>query len=880
MAVFAGVAQLASSAVAAQTGSDFETHSRGSATAARAVRAPAGEIKIDGVLDEAAWKSAPRFGQFTQQDPHEGQPGTETTEFQVVYTNQAIYVAVRASDRQPEKIAALLARRDDWTPADDISVMIDSYRDRRTGFVFTLNAAGVKRDAFLFDDYNEDTRWDAVWEGAARIDSSGWVAEFRIPLSQLRFSAAPEHVFGFNIQRRINRLNERQFWRTPPKNEPGFVSRFGDLEGLVGLTPPRRLEVMPYAASSAQWQPAVPGDPFRAGSDRKATLGGDLKVGINSALTLTATINPDFGQVEADPAVVNLSAFESFFAERRPFFTEGLDLFRFRLMDGDGNDFEEELFYTRRIGRLPQSHPDPRGGYADLIEPTTILGAGKLSGKTRSGWTLGLLGAVTAEEEARVVDALGVAHRDVIEPRTGYAVGRIGRELRGGKTVVTLFGTTVQRSLPDRLDFLHSAAYTSGLNWQHRFANDTYQWNGRLVASRVEGSTTALLATQQAPARYYQRPDADYLEVDSAATSLSGYAAAMGFGRTSGSWRWNIGTEVRSPGFETNDIGYLREADRISAGVWINRRWLKPGKVFRRFNLNFNQWNGWTFGGERRGLGGNLNGNFTTLGYHAAWFGINRNATTVSPIALRGGPSLTRPGMLNGWYGFETDGRKEFRGGFNGGWGAEDGSSNWWFGISTWLSWRPATNIDLTFSPSINWNRDEWQYLAAAPIAGNTEYLLGDLKQTTTSATIRSNVAFTPTLTLQLYAQPFIASGRYLGFRRVVAPRAARFQDQFDRLTGNRAARDGDGRVMIDVAGDGDADLTLENPDFRVLSFRSNLVLRWEYQTGSTLFLVWQHGRNGFTNDGHSPFGQSFGDLWRTPASNVLLVKVNYWLGL
>ncbi|MDX2058725.1 MAG: DUF5916 domain-containing protein [Gemmatimonadales bacterium] len=850
------------------------------ATSARAVRGPKTGAKLDGILDDQIWQSAPRFGGFTQRDPDEGRPATEATEFQVVYTDQAIYVAVRAHDQSPDRITAALARRDAWVPSDEITIMIDSYRDRRTGFSFSINAAGVKRDAFLFDDNNQDDRWDAVWDAGVRIDSTGWVAEFRIPFSQLRFSAAAEQVFGFNVSRRINRLNETQYWRLPPKNAPGFVSRFGDLEGLSGITPPRRLEVLPYAATSGQWQPATVGSPFQTGSRSHATAGGDLKVGINSALTLTATINPDFGQVEADPAVVNLSAFESFFAERRPFFTEGFDVFRFRLSDGDGDGANEELFYTRRIGRRPQGSANPRGGFAESVDRTTILGAGKLSGKTRNGWTVGVLTAVTAEESARVLDAAGGWHQDVVEPRTGYGVARVAREFRNGQTVIGLLGTTVQRSLPDQLGFLHSDAYTGGVSWQHRFRRDGYHFSGRVVGSRVSGSPEAILATQRSSARYYQRPDADYLEVDSSRTSLSGYAFGINGGKTSGNWRWNVGFEGRSPGFEVNDLGFQREADRVGQNIWVNRRWLTPGPVFRRFNLNFNQWSGWTYGGERRFLGGNINANYTLRNYRSGWFGINRSLSGVSPTALRGGPSVDRPGNINGWFGMETDNRKTVRGGFSLSGYADDDSDNFGAWTGVWISWRPAPNVDLTFNPELNWNRDEWQYLATESIAGRPEYLMGSLRQRTAAMTLRSNVAFTPNLTLQLYAQPFVSTGRYDGFRRVVAPRAGRFQDQFDRLDGNRATRDPAGNVRIDVAGDGQTDVTLDNPDFRVLSFRSNLVLRWEYQAGSTIFLVWQHGRSGFTTDGGARLGESVGDLFRSPSSNVLLIKASYWLGL
>lgn len=845
---------------------------------AEAVRAIPIPPHIDGVLDDDTWRIAPVFGGFVQRDPNEGEPATEPTEFRVVYTNDALYVAVRSYDSEPEQIAAILTRRDEQSPSDEVTVMIDSYLDRRTGFAFSVNAAGVKRDAYLFDDVDQDERWDAVWDVATTIDAEGWTAEFRIPFSQLRFSAADVNRFGFNIARRINRLNETQYWRPLPKDASGTVSLFGDLIGIEGIVPPRRIEVAPYTVASTHRQPAVAGDPFQTGATSSATMGADIKYGINSALTLTATVNPDFGQVEADPAVVNLSAFETFFPERRPFFTEGLDIFRFRIADGDGDGSQEGLFYTRRIGRRPQGSADPRGGYAETVDHTTILAAGKLSGKTQNGWTMGLTGALTDEERAQVVDATGQSLQDIVEPRSGYLVGRLSRELREGQTVVGVFGTTVQRSLPANLDFLHSRAYTGGIDWSHRFNDNTYAFNGRVVGSHVEGSPEAIARTQTSSARYYQRPDADYLDVDSTRTSLSGLAAGMNFGKTAGNVRWVVGVDTRTPGLETNDIGFQRRADYVSSFAWVNRRWLQPGAVFRRFNLNFNAWSSWDYGGERKNTGGNVNANFTLLNYWNGFMGINRQLTGLNTTELRGGPAVKQPSGTNGWLGFQSDFRKAFRGGAFGFLYLQDENDSWGAGIEANVAWRPLSNVDLTAAPNVNWNRDEWQYLSTEVIAGRDEFLFGELKQTTVGMTLRSNVTFSPTLSLQVYAQPFISSGDYQGYKRVIQPRADRFLDQFEPLDGDRVQVDADGNLAVDVTGDGTVDANLDNPDFTFLSFRSNVVLRWEYKLGSTIFVVWQHGRTGSSQDGRFQLARNVGNLFESAAENVLLFKINYWI--
>ena len=866
-------------AIAAQRQASTATGASGTVRlVAEALRAAPDAPHIDGVLNDAAWASAPVFTGFVQRDPDEGDAGTERTEFRVVYTDDALYVGVRAFDRNAGEIAAILARRDQWSPSDEIAVMIDSYLDRRTGFEFTVNAAGVKRDAYLFDDNNRDDRWDAVWDVATSIDARGWSAEFLIPFNQLRFSRGEITRFGFNVSRRINRLNEVQYWRLIPKDASGWVSLFGDLEGIRDIRPPRRLEILPYTVARAERTPTVAGNPFETGRANTATMGADIKYGVSSALTLTASINPDFGQVEADPAVVNLSAFETFFPEQRPFFNEGLDIFRFRLADGDGDGSQEELFYTRRIGRRPQGRADARGGYAEQIDHTTILGAAKLSGKTRDGWTIGLTGALTDEERAGVVDASGQRFRDVVEPRTGYLVGRLARELRGGQTVLGVFGTTVQRNLPNRLDFLHSAAYTGGFNWTHQFANNSYAFNGRLAGSYVTGSPAAIARTQRASARYFQRPDADYVSFDSTRTALAGYAVAMNFGRTAGDWRWNVGFDTKSPGLEVNDIGFQRQADIVSNWIWINRRWLQPGTVFRRFNVNLNAWSGWNYGGERLYSGGNVNANFTLRNYWNGYFGFNRNIGGLSSSQLRGGPSLKQPGANNGWFGFQSDGRKNFRAGAGGWFFVQDDNDSWASGVNANLSWRPVSNIDVTASPNLNLNRDQWQYLRTPTVNGQPAYIFGELRQTTTAMTFRSNLTFSPTLSLQVYAQPFVSSGDYVGFKQVADPRADRFADRFEELDGNQVSTDAQGNVALDVTGDGTTDVNLGNPDFTFLSFRSNVVLRWEYKLGSTIFFVWQHGRNGFSRDGSFRFGRNLGKLFEADAENVVLLKINYWL--
>jgi hypothetical protein len=756
---------------------------------------------------------------------------------------------------------------------------IDSYHDRRTGFVFWVNPAGVKRDSYLFDDTNDDDTWDAVWDVGCTVDPEGWTAEFRIPFSQLRFPKADESTFGFQVIRIVARNNEESHWRLMPKEESGVVSQFGELSGIRGIKPPRRAEFLPYAAATGEWAEAEEGNPFQTGRDRTARFGLDFNVGVTSNLTLSGTINPDFGQVEADPAVVNLSAFETFYPEQRPFFNEGIDIFRFPILLGDGDGANEQLFYTRRIGRRPQDEADERGGYAESVDWTTILFAGKLSGKA-NGWTIGILDALTAEEEASVVDSAGEFHQDVVEPRTNYLVARLARDFRDGESQVGFFGTAVNRRLPDNLDWLRSDAYAGGFDWSHRWRNDTYSVNGWIVGSHVRGSAEAIDETQLSSARYFQRPDNDYVTYDPNRTSLSGFAGQFTIGKHGGgNWRFSTGVDTRSPGFEVNDAGFQRQADRTIQYIWVQRRWLDPGKVVRQAWLNFNQSSVWDWGWNRSEIGGNVNGNAQFANYWHGYAGVWMGSEGQSNTALRGGPAFRTPHTQSAWVGFSTDDRKALRVGLNtDGWRQPE-AEVWGYSIGVPLIWQAASNIRLVLAPRVSRQSDSWQYLDTQDALGDTHYVFGMLEQTTVSARFRANMTFRPNLSLQIYAEPFVSSGEYVGYREVDDPRADAFADRFYDYTDDQVTKQ-DGEILIDLDGSGSADIVLEDPNFTYLSFRSNVVLRWEYMPGSTLFVVWQHGRSDVTENGQFQPGQGLKDMFRLPAENTFVIKLNYWLSL
>ncbi len=846
---------------------------------AMAVRAAPAAPRIDGVLDDPVWQRALPLSGFTQVDPDEGSPATEDTEVRVLYGADAFFIGVRAYDSRPDQIAAQLSRRDANTPSDLVGIIIDSYHDRRSAFEFSVNPLGVKLDVYHFNNQDFDVSWDAVWEVKTQRDSLGWTAEFRIPFSQLRFSGNGQESVGFNVYRLLNRRNEMSWWKLIPRSSNGFVSEFGELQGLGEIRPRKRLEIIPYTLAQQDFYPDSD-NPFESGNATSGTIGGDIRLGLTSWLNMTGTINPDFGQVDADPAEVNLSAFESFFPERRPFFTEGVDLFRFSVARNEGSP--EQLFYSRRIGRAPQVDPDDRGGHAESVLNTRILGAAKLTGKTPGGWTVSALTAVTSRTTAQVIDSVGDSHRDVAEPRTWYLVARLGRELREGQTVLSLFGTGVSRSNTDFTgEELHDRAFSLGADFNHRFNDDTHRLQLWAAASRVSGSPEALLRTQESSARYYQRPDQSLVSLDSNRTSLSGTAASLALSKYSGgSWLWEIKGVTRSPGFEVNDLGFQRWAGESWADGMLTKRWLTPNSTFRRAFLRGRGASGWTYQGERINTAMNLTGGMVFNNYWnlnvSFW---NRLGGTDTKV-LRGGPALSEPGNMFAFVGVDSDGRKPVQLLADvSGW-KYYGANRWSLSSGVEALFRLTDRQSFSLAPRLRLEQDDQQYLDAIDVSGATQYFLGDVRRTEVSMQIRGNLTFTPDLSLQLYGEPFISSGEYVGYKRVIAPRAAQYQEQFEQFTDDQIIKDPDGNVAIDLDGNGQPDADLGQPDFTTVSFRSNAVLRWEYRPGSTLFLVWQHDRSGDSSRGRFDLGGGSRLLADTPGRNVLLVKLSYWLNL
>ena len=835
---------------------------------------------IDGVLDDPVWRTAEAAADFVQREPTPGATATARTEARIAYDAGAIYVAMRMYDPHPDSIQARLTRRDDATAvADWAAVFLDSYHDRRTAFKFATTPRGVRVDAMLSEDTREDPNWDAVWEVATQIDSLGWTAEFRIPLSQLRYSVASDGKpmsWGVEFMREISRRSEISYWAPLPPSSGRMVSLFGELRGMGKLASARRVEIMPYTAARLTRAPGDASDPFYSRNDLGGSAGADIKYGLTSNLTLTATVTPDFGQVEADPSVVNLGSFETFLPEKRPFFVEGAEIFRFALVP-EGN-----VFYSRRIGRQPQrTMRAPVGGFMDAPETARILGAAKLSGKTAQGWSVGLLHAVTDQANARLADSTGAQWTEPVEPLTHYSVGRLVRDFRRGQSGVGVIATSTVRDLSDeRLNLLRSHAYATGGNWWHRFGGNRFQFSGWALGTLVRGSPEAMAALQRNSVHRFQRPDAAHLEYDSTRTRLSGWAGETFVTKIAGNWTWNVGGGARSPGVDVNEGGYQTYADLWYLAAFGGYRQFRPGPYLRNWNLQGRIIPAWTFGGERIRSMGEIS---ATGQLHNMWGGsvtVSRWLPVTSPWELRGGPGLRTAAYTDAAATVYTNRRRasslelQLRGSY----AEETGEQR--FSIAPALNLRPSPRATVSLAPVAAWNRDPDQYIRTVGAGGRQHYLLGHLDQTTAALVARLSYAFTPTLSFDFYAQPFLSAGRYSEIKEVTAPQAERFSDRFVTFRPEQLRYDpAQERYSVDLQEDGTTDFSFGNPNFSVREFRANAVLRWEYRPGSTLFLVWSEARDDRLLDPGLRLNRDLERLFGGRPRDVLLLKVSYWMG-
>ncbi len=855
------------------------------ARAVRAVRSSS-PIVLDGRLDDAAWGQAPAAASFLQSDPAEGQPATERTEIRIAYDDEAVLVGARMFDSDAAKIRRRLSRRDDYhIDADYVTVYLDPHHDHLTGARFQVTAAGSLGDAALYNDTSEDESWDGVWEAKVTVDEKGWTAEIRIPFSQLRFTSGDHQTWGLNVERFIRRKNESDWWELVLKKENGRASRLGHLEGLGGIQPPPHLDLLPYTTARAEYIAPAPGDPFNSGRRYFGNAGLDVKWGVTSSLTLDATVNPDFGQVEVDPAVVNLTAFETFYEEKRPFFTEGSNIFGNFGRSGSNsyagfNRADPTLFYSRRIGRSPQGRAD--GDFVDRPAATTILGAAKLTGKTASGWSVGAIEAVTGRESAQV-DRAGIRSSVHVEPPTNYLVGRVKRDM--SRSSVGFMFTSVERAVGGSPlgDVLDGRAYAFGTDG-HLFLDSRHDWviHGLFAGSHVQGSAPSMLRLQRSSARYFQRPDAPQVRLDPARTSLTGWDGQLNLNKNSGDVTVNAALWGVSPGFEVNDAGYFMTADRAGAHGFISWKKPNPDRWTRSRTLMGAKFSTWNFNREIQADGYFMTTNVTLLNYWDIQGEFIAMTSTSDDRLTRGGPSMRTPGRWTAEVAVESDSRKPVGIDLNGNY-SRNSQGGFDSTLEFGLDIRPSPSLTISTGPEIVRSHSIAQYVRAVsdPLAVPTfgsRYVFGDLDQTEISMTTEMALIFTPKASLQVYVQPLLSTGSYWNFKELA--RAGTLDFLRYGQNGGTLSYDAVQRVYTadpDGAGPAPA-FAFANPDFNFKSLRVNAIFRWEWRLGSALYLVWTQQREALANSGDFALRRDISSMFGARGDNVFAVKLAYWL--
>jgi hypothetical protein len=830
---------------------------------------------IDGLIDESVWDAAEWAGDFTQKEPYENAAPSQKTAFKILFDDNFLYVALRAFDTEPDKIVRRLGRRDN-TDGDWVAIGISSHYDKLSAFGFIVNAAGVKGDGVVTNDNDWDDTPQPVWYVKTSIDALGWVAEMKIPYNQLRFSKKDNYVWGLEVMRTLFRKSEFSVWQMVPQDADAWVSRWGELHGIKNIKPKKEIALTPYVMGSVETSEKEEGNPFQTGTKWDYNAGLDGKIAVTNDLTLNFTINPDFGQVEADPSEVNLTAFESYFREQRPFFIEGSNIFNYRISDGHGRD---NLFYSRRIGRPPHYHPSiEENEYATTHDFTRILGAFKLSGKTHNGWSIGLLESVT-NKEFTTIDNNGERRKEAAEPLTNFMNARLQKDINKGKTIIGGIFTATNRFINDStLEFMPAAAYTGGLDFEQFWDDRTWNLKAKVVASSVSGSEEAILDLQRAPQRYYQRPDATHRNVDSSLTVLQGTGGSIRAGKIGrGHWRYGLSGGWRSPGLSINDIGFQTRADFVDQSAWVNYVIWNPFSIFRNMRVNISQWTGWDFKGTHLYFGTRASWNAQFKNYWSFRFWGSREFFDIDRHLLRGGPSVRKPGQWNTGMSVKSDERKKLVANFFifREWG--DVNYNSAFDIGFGLTYQPLPSLQLSLSPSFVHDQGTAIYVETASYANEIRYLVSSLDSKELSINLRINYSITPDLTIQFWGQPFFFSGDYDVFKKVTDAGNTNYYSQFHVFNENEIAfNEDENEYSIDENGDGNTDYSFGNPDFSFYEFRSNFVIRWEYIPGSTAYFVWSQGRTGFHPDGRFSLSDNINYLLDQTPRNIFLLKFSY----
>ena len=859
--------------------------------------------KIDGFLDDKAWDIIEWQGDFTEHSPDNNTKPSYPTKFKVVYDDKFLYIAIRCFDDHPESIEKRLSRRDGFA-GDWVEVNLDTNNDQRTAFSFTATAAGVKGDEFISKNGNNwDPSWNPIWYTASSTDKQGWISEIKIPFSQLKFGTSKEQKWGLQVKRRYFNNNERSIWQSVALDAPGWVSEFGVLRGLFNIKPQKQLEIQPFTVGKYDTYPAEKDNPFKTGKDFNLNGGIDAKIGITNDLTLDLTINPDFGQVEADPGNIALDGFQIFLEEQRPFFVENKNIFDFEFGNRSDN-----LFYSRRIGRSPQgsiTHDDDTD-FIDRPENTTILGAAKFSGKTKSGWSIGLLESVTSNEIATIQNNNKERRNVVIEPKTNYLIARIQKDFNNQNTYFGGIFTAVNRNLGTNFDFdydadlkeyslvdtgdiidpfilssrennlennLHKAAYSGGIDFKHNWNNRNYYLLANLVASHVNGSKEAILNTQKSQRHLFQRIDVSHLNVDENKTTLSGHGGKVEFGKAGGgNWTFRTGGNWYSPGLELNDVGFLRKADIIKQYTRIRYTFLKPNKTYRSANLNFEQFTEFDFEGNFNRFSSEITGFINWRNNWRTESGTGFTPHNYGNSHLRGGERWRFFDDFFAFVYFGTDQSKKFNTTFGYVYSGSEQSNDDYKRYEFRLNYQPSDALNISFRTKLELNTNKTQYISNKEFNDLTRYILGNIDLETWSTTLRINYSLNPNLSIQYYGQPFIARGKYDAFNYVNNPLAKDFNDRVTLYQNDQISFD-DSSYDIDENKDGNTDYSFSDPNFSQIQFRSNLVVRWEYIPGSELFFVWSQGIDGSDNPNESIKNNFQNQIFNKQPKNTFLIK-------
>jgi len=843
-------------------------------------------ITIDGNLNEAIWSKIKGISHFRQSDPDEGEPSTQKTLVYVAYDDENLYIAAYMYDSAPDSIIARMGRRDESSDTDLFGFYVDPYHDKRSGYYFGLSAGGTYYDGILYNDDWDDSSWDGVWYGKSHINGDGWSVEIRVPFSQLRFKQQKDMVWGINFTRQIKRNNEESYLVYRPKKESGFVSRFANLVGLDNIKPSNNIQILPYIRGKSEHIHSDKNDPFNDGSVQSFDMGADFKVGLSSNVTLDATLNPDFGQVEVDPAVINLSDYETFYSEKRPFFIEGASIFNFGYGGATShwgfNWGNPNFFYSRRIGQKPTGPLPDDTEYSDVPEGTNILGAGKISGKIGKDWNIGAVSAVTNREFAETENENGQRKNIEVEPLSFYNILRAQKEFDEGRHGLGFISTGTFRNFEDDnlRDYVNSEAYTLGLDgWTFLDNEKIWAISGWGGFTSVHGNKTRISDLQQSSRHRYQRPDFKYVTLDSNKTSLQGYGGRILINKEKGNWRFNSAIGVISPGFDVNDMGYMWLTNAINGHIGTGYRWTEPGKYFRYKYITSAVFATQDFDGNTTWSGVWFDAGVQTHDYY--WFEIGGafNPQTTNINLTRGGPrTINKPGY-EFFFWTQTDSRKDVVFELSGyTYHRESGSRE--YNLDLEMNWHPADNLLISFGPHVYWNYPDAQWVDVFddPAANTTygkRYVFAQMYQKEISSSIRANWTFSPELSLQVYVQPLLASGDYDNYKYLLKSNSYTFRDFGTTLQYN----DGTYSADPDAAGPA-AEYSWDNPDFTITSLRGNAVLKWEYLPGSALYLVWTQSRFNHENNAHpsidKPIVKRFLDY---RPDNIFLMKLTYWMG-